>query len=197
MPSSPPLPPLAEGTTYRATLTTGVADAAGNNLAANYSWTFTVRAPVPVLTGSPRFSKDNAQEGDAVQITVPVSPNTYSVLVCLAPKPVQTAALQVSLSALELNGCSDIIINSSHATEITVPFTVQADAIWGEYYPSVVLKDGGTATALQSFYEIGSSPTFYKVSTQTGTADDYLSNIVIPFPRRWGRRLTCRRPSTA
>ncbi len=38
---------LAHGTTYTATLTTGVKDASGNSLPVNYTWTFTT-APAPV-----------------------------------------------------------------------------------------------------------------------------------------------------
>jgi hypothetical protein len=40
-----PISPLAASTTYTATLTTGIEDLSGNNLAANYSWSFTTAAP--------------------------------------------------------------------------------------------------------------------------------------------------------
>lgn len=43
-----PSAPLAAGTAYRATVTTGVRDAAGNALAANATWTFTTSAPADV-----------------------------------------------------------------------------------------------------------------------------------------------------
>jgi hypothetical protein len=52
-----PAAPLAAGTTYTATITTGVKDLAGNALTANKVWSFTtaaaaVRGPAPVLLGT-------------------------------------------------------------------------------------------------------------------------------------------------
>jgi len=44
-----PSAPLADNTTYTATLTTAITDVAGNALAANHVWTFTTAAAVAVV----------------------------------------------------------------------------------------------------------------------------------------------------
>ncbi|MFA5517112.1 MAG: Ig-like domain-containing protein [Desulfuromonadales bacterium] len=170
-----PNSPLAAGA-YTATLAADIADKAGNARTAPHVWNFTVSAPV--LTGSPRFSVSNAQEDDTLEIAVPVSSNVHTVLVCLAPKPAVSSALalQVSTAALEPNGCSDSIVIDAGQTEVIVPITVQADAIWGDYYPTIVLKEQGAASPLSNFYESGSSPTYYyNVSTKS------MTDIVMPL----------------
>ncbi len=65
---------LANGTTYTATVTTGVQDAAGNALAANRTWTFTTVAaadttPPTVSSMAPANNATNVNPGTAVTAT--------------------------------------------------------------------------------------------------------------------------------
>jgi O-glycosyl hydrolase len=64
-----PSSPLANGTQYTATITTGAANSSGTALAANYSWTFTTAAaaPAPTVTA---VTPTNASTGVAITSAV-------------------------------------------------------------------------------------------------------------------------------
>lgn len=165
------------GTVYTATLGSAIADLAGTPRTAAHSWNFTVS--VPGLTASPTFSRGSATAGEQVQMTLPVTPNAYNITVCVVPNlAVQT---QIAKASVDAGGC-ETITNAAGATSIPVTVNIPTDAIEADYYPSLVLTENGTDAPLRSRYELSAlSATRYTVSTQSGTADDYVANIAIPF----------------
>ena len=82
-----PSAPLAAGTPYRVTITTGVRDAAGNALTANATWTFTTVAPVDV-TPPTVTSTSPLRSATGVSVSSPVSA-TFS-------EPMQNATITAS-----------------------------------------------------------------------------------------------------
>ena len=77
-----PSSPLAGGTAYTATITTGAKDAAGNPLAANKTWTFgTLDTTPPTVTSiSPANNATNVATNSAVRVTFsePMDPLTIN-----------------------------------------------------------------------------------------------------------------------
>lgn len=69
-----PSSPLADNTLYTATVTTGIRDVAGNNLASSYTWSFTTTAvvdktPPTVVSANPANSSTNASTTTKLSVT--------------------------------------------------------------------------------------------------------------------------------
>ena len=112
-----PSAPLAAGTPYRATITTGVRDAAGNALAANATWTFTTAVPVdvtpPTVTATSPLSS-----ATGVSVASPVSA-TFS-------EPMQNATITASTFTLAPTNGGAAITGVVTVSGSTATFTPSA-----------------------------------------------------------------------
>jgi hypothetical protein len=74
-----PMAPLSRGTTYTATLTTGVRDLAGNPLASNYVWSFTISQLPTVVSTQPADGATGIEIDATVQATFSLPVDSSSV----------------------------------------------------------------------------------------------------------------------
>jgi Tol biopolymer transport system component len=91
-----PSSPLAYSTTYKATVTQGVKDAAGNSMAADYSWKFTTGAAPNQPPTANAGSDQTVNEGDSVTLDGSASSDPDGTIVSYAWKQIAGPAVTLS-----------------------------------------------------------------------------------------------------
>ncbi|HEY6073239.1 MAG TPA: Ig-like domain-containing protein [Anaerolineales bacterium] len=103
-----PSAPLANGTSYTATLTNAIKDTAGNGLAANYSWTFTTglaadTTPPGVSTIDPAANQSSVPTNSTVTVTFSEAVNPATVT---ASSFVVSAGANDVVGSIAVNGAT-------------------------------------------------------------------------------------------
>ncbi len=123
--------PFQGGTTYTATLTTGISDMAGNNLGAGYTWSFTTLFNDPPTVVATQPADGSVDVSLSSLITVTFSED-------ILPQSVSGQSFSISDGISNLMGTIQVNAN-------TVTFTPQNDLIYGATYTVLV------TTAVQDF----------------------------------------------
>ncbi len=119
---------LTLGTTYTATITTGVTDVAGNNLASNLSWSFTTEqesVPPSVISTTPSDGATNVSTSTSITATF--------------SEPLNPATVNGSTFSVEVGGSS--ISGTVSYSDNTATFTSDADLPFGSSF-TVTITNG-------------------------------------------------------
>jgi len=132
---------LAANTTYTATITTAVADLAGNTLASNYLWTFTtttavVAANVSVMSTNPADSSLSVCPGDAINATFSVPSGLK-----MDPASIDSSRFTLTTAAPSLTPVIAASVVVDPATGHIASFQPIDDLVAGETY-TATLKSG-------------------------------------------------------
>jgi glucuronoarabinoxylan endo-1,4-beta-xylanase len=179
--------PLADNTTYTATITTGVTNSTGTALASNYDWSFTTgAAPVPTVASTvPASSAVNVNVGDALTATFsqPMNSSTITASTFTLTGPGNTAVTgnptyHASTSTATFTPSSALAYSTSYTATITTGATSAAGAalasnyVWsfttGSNPNQVTVNFGTTYQTIRGFG--GSTAWLGQLSTEQATA---------------------------
>jgi methionine-rich copper-binding protein CopC len=166
-----PTADLAYATTYTATISTGVTDAAGNALAANYVWSFTTGAAPdltpPIVSGtSPANNATNAAIN--ADITVTFSENMTAGSFTTASFTLSSGA-GVVIGAVSYNGTTatfDPTADLAYATTYTATITTGATDAGGNPLETNYVWTFTTGAAPDT-----TPPTVFSISPATGASN--------------------------
>ena len=152
--------PLASGTTYTATLTSGIRDVAGNSLATVRTWTFTTvtNPPPTVVATSPAEGTTDVAVETAITATFsepidPASATTTTVVVTSATSGPVAGAVTVNGAVVTFTPAAPLEFGRTHTVRLTTGIRdldgapLAQDAIWSF---TTVINTPPTANAGQS-----------------------------------------------